>query len=108
MPPAQCGRGGTVDATDLSEVECSSGNRGCRTAQIRRNLLTVATPSQAPRPNGRGEGVRTRRAAPNRLLKKSRVYRIGWSYLPSCFALVGCGSGRQAAAGSSLGMRIRL
>ena len=27
----------SVDATDLRRFECSSGNRGCRTAQIRGN-----------------------------------------------------------------------
>lgn len=34
-----CGRGGMVDAADLNDkLECSSGNRRCRTAQIRGNL----------------------------------------------------------------------
>ena len=58
-----CGRGGTVDATDLKRLECSPGNRRCRTAQIRGNP-SGAIPSQAPRPNRRREGVETRRAAP--------------------------------------------
>ena len=39
----------------------------------------------------------------SRLLKKSRVYRIGWSYLPSCFALFGCGSGRQRRLAAAWG-----
>jgi hypothetical protein len=34
-----CGRGGMADAEDLSKLECPPGNRRCRTAQIRGNLL---------------------------------------------------------------------
>jgi hypothetical protein len=33
-----CGRGGTVDATDLNKLECARGNPGRRTAQSRGNL----------------------------------------------------------------------
>ena len=51
-------------AADLKYLECSPGNRRCRTAQIRGNP-SGAIPSQAPRPNRRREGVETRRAAPN-------------------------------------------
>ena len=48
-----------VDATDLKQLECAPGNRGCRTAQIRGNLS-----DGNPEPSPGGEGVETRRAAP--------------------------------------------
>src|SRR6266849_10471538 len=57
-----CGRGGMADAEDLSKLECSPGNRRCRTAQSRGNLQwqARAKPGATSR-----EGVETRRAAPN-------------------------------------------
>jgi hypothetical protein len=41
------GRGGMADAADVRKLECSLGNRRCRTAQSRGNLIYVAIPSQA-------------------------------------------------------------
>src|SRR5689334_20104926 len=56
------GRGGMAYAADLTYLECSPGNRRCRTAQIRGNLnwRSRAKPEAIFQ-----EGVETRRAAPN-------------------------------------------
>jgi len=55
-----------VDATGLNgKLECSPGNRGCRTAQSRGNLSTGNPEPSSPR----REGVETRRAAPTALMR---------------------------------------
>ena len=58
-----CGRGGIGRRIGLKrKLECSPGNRRCRTAQIR-GTLENGDPEPSPVRNGR-EGVETRRAAP--------------------------------------------
>lgn len=85
----------SVDATDLNQLECSSGNRRCRTAQIRGNLLR-GNPEPSP---GNGEGVETRRAAP-----KAAGYGEGIVQTTNLFGR----RGRQGRAAKAVeGMKIR-
>jgi hypothetical protein len=57
------GRGGTVDATDLSNLSALRETEGAELLKFG-GTSYVAIPSQAHRSNDRREGVETRRAAP--------------------------------------------